>query len=302
MTVWDDAGRPAQGGRGAAGGGERPRHEPRLPLHRPARLGPVQRRGRVRRRAAVRGGPARLRHLPRLPHRARRLPRRRLRGPHRAPLDRHQRGARPGPPLRAEPGRPALADRDRRGRRPAHRGRLQRAAQGDRGAGRADRLDALHPHRRGRAADDPLALPADHPDHPDRRRRRRLPAPHRGRQRGAGVVRRPRQPGPHRPGPRAGPRRGHPQPAPRGGRDPRPAHLARRLHEPRVDPQRRRQAGGRGDHRPSSTPATRPTSTRRTAWSSAAAGPASTPRPCATWRRTRRPAPSGATSTSSTAA
>ena len=60
--------------------------------------------------------------------------------------------------------------------------------------------------------------------------RRRVPGPHRRRRRRARVVRRPRQPGPHRPGPRAGPRRGHPQPAPRGRRDPGPADLARRLH------------------------------------------------------------------------
>ena len=44
-----------------------------------------------------------------------------------------------------------------------------------------------------------------------------------GVERGAGVVRRPRQPGPHRPGPRAGPRRGDPQPPPRGGGAPDPA-------------------------------------------------------------------------------
>ena len=84
------------------------------------------------------------------------------------------------------------------------------------------------PDRRGRAADDPLPLPAGHPDDADRRRRRRVPGAHRRRRRRAGVVRRPRQPGPHRPGPRAGPRRGDPQPAPRGRRHPGPADLARR--------------------------------------------------------------------------
>ena len=52
---------------------------------------------------------------------------------------------------------------------------------------------------------------------------------------------------------------------------------------------------------PTTTSARRPTSTARTAWWSAAGVPASTPRPCATWRSRRRRGPSGATSTWSTA-
>ena len=44
-------------------------------------------------------------------------------------------------------------------------------------------------------------------------------------------VRRPRQPGPHRPRPGAGPRRGHPQPPPRGRHHPGPADLPGRLHD-----------------------------------------------------------------------
>ena len=56
---------------------------------------------------------------------------------------------------------------------------LQRAAQGDRGADGPHRLAALRAHRRGRAADDPLALPPGHPEHPDRptRSRRSWSAP-----------------------------------------------------------------------------------------------------------------------------
>ena len=139
----------------------------------PPGLGPLQRRGRVRRGAAVRAGHrSRLRRVPRVPHRARR---------HATPTS---------PLIRTEklsigvdevrdlvrraalaPGRAALADPHRRGRRPAHRPGLQRAAQGDRGADRPHRLDALRAHRRGRPADDPLALPAGHPGHADDRPR-----------------------------------------------------------------------------------------------------------------------------------
>ena len=66
---------------------------------------------------------------------------------------------------------------------------------------------------------------------------------------GARVVRRPRQPGPHRPGPGAGPRRGDPQPAPRGRDHPGEADHPRRLHERRLQPPRGDQGGGRPDHR-----------------------------------------------------
>ena len=115
-----------------------------------------------------------------------------------------------GPPRRAGPGRQALADPHRRGRRPAHRPGLQRAAQVHRGAHRPHRLDPLRAHRRGRPPDDPVALPAGHPDHAHRGRGGVVPRPRRRRRRAAGLAGRARQPGPHRPGPRAGPRRGHP--------------------------------------------------------------------------------------------
>ena len=75
-------GRPAPRDRGAPHGRVRPRHEPGVPVHRAARLRALQRRGRVRRRPAVRGGAARLRGLPLLPHRAGRQPRRRHRRTH----------------------------------------------------------------------------------------------------------------------------------------------------------------------------------------------------------------------------
>ena len=68
-------GRPAPGHRRPPDRRGRPGHEPRLAVHRPARLRPVQRRHRLRGRAAVRG--RRLRRLPRLPHGAGRHPRRR---------------------------------------------------------------------------------------------------------------------------------------------------------------------------------------------------------------------------------
>ena len=99
------------------------------------------------------------------------------------------------------------------------------------------------------AADDPLPLPAG----------RRSPRPRRrdvadflvradGVDAGPGVVRRPRQPGPHRPGPRAGPRRRHPRDATGVVVDPGAADLARRLHARRHRPRRHRQGRGRGDH------------------------------------------------------
>ena len=81
-----------------------------------------------------------------------RLARRRVGDPHREALDRRRRGPGAGPPRRPGPGRQALADPDRRGRRPAHRPGLQRAAQVHRGAHRPHRLDPLRAHRRGRPA------------------------------------------------------------------------------------------------------------------------------------------------------
>ncbi len=84
---------------------------------------------------------------------------------------------------------------------------------------------------------------------PDHRGGGGLPGPSRRGRRGARVVRRPRQPGPHRPGPGAGPRRGDPQPPPRGGHHPRAADLARRVHDGGHQPGRGDQGGGRPDHR-----------------------------------------------------
>ncbi len=92
---------------------------------------------------------------------------------------------------------------------------------------------------------DPVPLPPGHAHHPEQRGRRGLPGPAPRRARGAGVVRRARQPGPHRPGPGAGPGRGHPQPAPRGRLDPGSAEDARRLHDRRRQPRRGHQGGGR---------------------------------------------------------
>ena len=132
----------------------------------PPGLGPLQRRGRLRRRAAVRAGrpgcgECHACHtvLGRLATPTSRVIRtEKLSIGVDEVRDLVRRSA-------LAPGRPALADPDRRGRRPAHRPGLQRAAQGDRGADRAHGLDALRADRRGRAADDPVALPAGHADH-----------------------------------------------------------------------------------------------------------------------------------------
>ena len=147
--------------------------------------------------------------------------------------------------VRHAPGRARLADHHRRGRRPADRAGLQRAAQGHRGADPAHRVDALHADDRGRPAHDPLALPAGHADHADDRGRRGLPGPRRRRRARPGGVRRARQPGTHRPRPRAGPRRGHAQPAPRDRRLPREADQPGRLHDRGGQPGRGLQGGGR---------------------------------------------------------
>ena len=173
--------------------------------------------------AALQCEDAGLRCVPVVPPGAGLQPSRRDPGAHREALHRRRRRARPGAPRRPGPGRRPLAGARGRGRRPADRPGLQRAAQGDRGAHRPDRLAALRADVRGRAAHDPVAVPAGRPDHADRRRRGRVPGPHRGRLGGPRGVRRPRQPGPHRPGPGAGARRGHPQPPARGGVHPVPA-------------------------------------------------------------------------------
>ncbi len=189
--------------------------------------------------------------LPLLPRGRRRLPPRRPGHPHREALHRRRRGARAGACLGARPGRPSLAGDGRRGRRPAHRPGRQRAAEGDRGADRAHGLAAVRADGRGRAADHPVAHPPGGALDPVGRRGHRLPRPGRGARRRDRVVRRPREPGPHRPCPRPGPRRGHPAAAPRGGRDPRAAVLAGRLHRGGGRPARPGQGGGRrAHHRP----------------------------------------------------
>ena len=224
-TVWDglvgqhaavEALRRAAGGRG---------DEPLLAVHRAAGLRALERRDRLRRRPAVRArrrGPRRLRRVPRLPHRAGRLARRRLGDPHREALDRRRRGPRPGPPRRAGARRPALAgpvveDADRL--TDAACNALLKAIEEptDRTVWMlcAPTVDDVLPTIRSRCRLVTLTTPtaedvAGFLVRTDGRARR------------AGVVRRPRQPGPHRPGPGAGPRRGHPQPAPRGGLAARP--------------------------------------------------------------------------------
>ena len=97
-----------------------------------------------------------------------------------------------------------ILDRGRRPARhpgePAHR---QRAAQGDRGADAQDALAAVRADPRRRAADDRVPLAARHPGHPDRRASHRVPGPRRGIEPTVASLRRPRQPGPHRPRARA---------------------------------------------------------------------------------------------------
>ena len=81
------AGRPAGRHRRAAGGRHRSGgDDPRLAVHRPARLRPLGRRPRLRRRAAV--PRRRRRHLPRVPDGAGRHPRRRARDRPRRSVDR----------------------------------------------------------------------------------------------------------------------------------------------------------------------------------------------------------------------
>ena len=87
---------------------------------------------------------------------------------HRPALHRREGDPRPGAPRRAVPGRRPLAGHRPGGRRPAHRGRRQRPAQGRRGTGAAHGLAAVRALRRGRAAHDPLPLPPSSPCAPRR--------------------------------------------------------------------------------------------------------------------------------------
>ena len=251
MTVWDDLVGQHHTVEAAADGGGWTRHEPRLAVHRPARVGPIQRRHRLRRGPAV---PARrsrgLRRLPAVPHRPRRLAPRRHHRPHRTAVARCQGGPRPRPAVGDATGRDRLADHRRRGRRPAHRAGVQRPAQGDRGADAADGLDALRADR-SRTCCRPSV---------SRCRLVTLTTPTAedvaaflvradGVEPGLAAYCRARQPGPHRPRPGAGPRRVDPQPASRDRRLPRQAHHPRRLPDRRVQHGRGRQGGGRDDHR-----------------------------------------------------
>ena len=134
--------------------------DPRLAVHRPARLGPVGRRPRrspppcsAPTAAAAPATPA----TPRWPAPTPTCTSSSPRGCRSASAEvrelvRHRRpGAVAGP----------LAGRARRGRRPAHRAGAQRAAQGDRGAAAAHGLPAVRaePAPRRRPGDDPLPLP-----------------------------------------------------------------------------------------------------------------------------------------------
>ena len=168
------------------------RDDPRVAVHRPARLRPLDRGPRVRRVAAVRHR-ARLRPVPRLPDRAGRHARRREVRRAGGPVHLGRGDARPGPGRGPAADRGPLAGRDHRRRRPADRRRGQRPAQGRRGAASPDGVPALRALRppRGRLGHHPLAVPGDRPAHPVRR----------GHRRGADRPRR------HRRGrPRAGPR------------------------------------------------------------------------------------------------
>ena len=165
----------------------------------------------------------------------------------------------------------------------------QRAAQGDRGAHRPHGLDALRADRRGPPADDPVALPAGHADHAVHRRGGRLPGPQ------------PTASTPRLASYCARASQGHIGRARALARD---EGARNRRHEVISWPARltslgacmnaatnlaRDHAGGGRRRSPAtSTPASGPTSTRRTAWWSAGAGRASTRRPSPRWRRSQK--------------
>ena len=137
----------------------------------PARLRPVHRGPRLRRRAPVRQPRPRARRRPRLrllrrlPHRPGRHARRRRGRPYGPAVHRRQGDPRPRPPRPALPGRRPLAGDRPGGRRPAHRGRGQRPPEGRRGARPPHGLAAVRALHRGRAAHHPLPLPPPHPAH-----------------------------------------------------------------------------------------------------------------------------------------
>ena len=154
--------------------GRRPGDDPRLAVHRPARLRPVQRGAGLRRRAAVRAGRLRASARPAAPRSPARHPdvsvtRTEPRG------DPGRRDARPGAALGAGPGRPPLAGDGGRGRRPAQRHAGNALLKAIEEPTAAHRVAAVRAHGRGRAAHDPLPLPQRRARHADHRGRRRLP-------------------------------------------------------------------------------------------------------------------------------
>ena len=145
--------------RHAASSGHRTgRHDPCLAAHRPPGIGQIRCSQSVCGCVAV--PRRRLRHLPRVPYRARGHTRRRRRHRHRGSHPDGGARTRPGPAGSPAPLRRALAGDRHRGRRPAERERRRRVAQGARGAGRPDRLDPVRSFAGGRDHHDPLALAA----------------------------------------------------------------------------------------------------------------------------------------------
>ena len=195
--VWSQVDRPAGRRRRAAGRRDRPGgDDPRLAVHRPARLRPLGRRPGLRRRAAV--PRRRLRHVPRVPHGAGRHPRRRARRRPRGAVDRRRR-------------MPAAGPRSPAARRPRAAGRSSLIED-------ADRLTETASNALLKAIEEPpprtvflLCAPSLHPDDISvtirsrcrvvgaadaaGRRRRRRAGPPRRRRPGAGrlVGRRPRR-------------------------------------------------------------------------------------------------------------
>ena len=98
---------------------------------------------------------------PSLPPGARGHPRRPAARPPRGALLRRQADQGPGAAGGRGAVRRALAGGAVRGRRPVHRGRRQRPAEGDRGARAADRLAAVRAERRGPGDHDQVPLPGD---------------------------------------------------------------------------------------------------------------------------------------------
>ena len=142
--------------------------DPRLAVHRAARIGPFRGRAVLHRGAAVPGrrvrfpaglgrppGPA----LRGVPPGAGRIARRPHGGAARRALLRRQADPRPGAAGGRRPLRRPLAGGPVRRRRPVHRAGRERAAQSDRGTGPPHGVAALRPVRGGPRNDDQVALP-----------------------------------------------------------------------------------------------------------------------------------------------